>query len=369
VYGCHLAYGKVNKAVIELADPEPVPVSNLLSVAPSNQLPEFAARFKPELGRTFATTVSRDAPPAADGSSRYWVQPKDTGGIFPGTAEPEIFSMARPRGGAPPTQLHAPPTQLLTPAERREALAFEKCEHRARHALRKAANDACQLTRVMQQRFPNGVLGLEGPGCADSVIYESDRMRRESQAVKRDEGARARFENIASKRDSKLDYRLVTHDSYNTSSDPLFPRKASSSLGLRGDPTASTDPYGTFEMRPAGGRVQENAFRSNQERPLREASAARAGALHASGTRGKTYDIISGVALPMQPSMPRGMESAAFDRRAHPSNMSMPHAGGDMRAAHRGATAPTLIGPIPDAHAPSWQPASPIKSTSKGFMR
>ena len=68
---------------------------------------------------------------------------------------------APPRGAGPPNAMHAAPTQLLTPMERREALVFDKCHQRARLALRKAANDACQLTRVMQQRFPNGVIGLE----------------------------------------------------------------------------------------------------------------------------------------------------------------------------------------------------------------
>lgn len=111
-------------------------------------------------------------------------------------------------------------------------------------------------------------------------------------------------------------------------------------------------------MRPAVA-LPDSGFRSNQEKPLREPSAARAAALHNVGTRGKAYDIISGATLAVQPL---GIDPSPYshDRRAHPSNISMPH---------RGGTAPTLIGPIPDAHMPSWQPPSPQKSPSKQYMR
>ena len=370
VYGCHLTYGKVNKAVIELADAEPVDINKCCASAPSNMLPEFAAKFKPELGRTFSTTVSRDAPPDTAGKPKYYVMPKDMAGIFPGADEPDIFSMSAPRGAGPAQQMHVPPTQLLTPAERREALVFDKCHQRARLALRKGANEACQLTRTMQQRYPNGVLGIEGPGCPDSVIYEQDRQTREQEKTgwlaRRD----IRFENISSRRDSQLGYRLLTHDHANTTVEGLFPRKAKSALGLHGAPTNAADPAGNFEMRPHGARVLENGFRSNQEKPMKEASADRAQTLHNVNTRGKGYDIISGVALPVQPT---GWASSAYahDRRAHPSNLSMPHSGVDVRAAHRGGTAPTLIGPIPDAHQSSWQPPSPTRaaSTSQTYMR
>ena len=75
-------------------------------------------------------------------------------------------------------------------------------------------------------------------------------------------------------------------------------RKATSTIGVRGDPTSS-DAKGTFEMRPAG-VVAENGFRSNQEKPLRGANAGRAAYLHNVGTRGKPYDIISGVATALE---------------------------------------------------------------------
>ena len=357
VYGCHLPYGKVNKAVIELMPPEPVPVTELAATAPSRLLPEYAANFKPELGSTFAKTVSRDAPPAADGSSRYWVQPKDTGGLFPGGKEPEIFSMAAPRGAGGPTQMHEAPNQLLTPAERREALVFDKCHQRARLALRKATNDACQLTRVMQQRFPNGVIGLEGPGCKDSLIYAQDRQRREDNMATRDAQRSMRFDNISQRRDTQLDYRLLTHDHTNKAVDVMFPRKATSSLGISGGLSKADDPAANYELRPSGAGASDGGFRSNAEKPLKPANAARAAHLHNIGTRGKPYDLLSGATLSV---LPTGSEWETQPRRMHPSNLAIPH---------RGGTAPTLVGPIPDSHASSWQPPSPQKSPSRQYMK
>ena len=174
VYGSVLPYGKVNHCIIELEATQPVPVTSLASSAPSQMLPDFAANFAPELGRNFATTVNRDAPPGPDGRERFYVQPKDQDGIFPNGAEPGIFAMHAPRGTGRPGQMHEVPAHVLTPAERREALVFDKCHERARLELRKAANQACALTRNMQDRYPNGVLGVEGPACADSLIYRGE---------------------------------------------------------------------------------------------------------------------------------------------------------------------------------------------------
>ncbi len=340
-------------------------VTTLAQVAPSRELPEYAANFKPESGHTFATTISRDAPPGEDGKPRFWVQPKDTGGLFPdGNGVPAPFPMEAPRGAGPPNQRHQPPTQLLTPAERREALVFDKCHERARASLRKASQDACNLTYTMQKRFPHGVMGLEGPGCPDSLIYRDSRLAREAKAAKAEQGAAARFAHLSERRDSQLDYRLLTHDSHTTAVDKMFTHKAGSALGIRGDPTVN-DPAASYNLRPQESGIHEYGFRSNQEQRLREPVAARTDRLHNIHTRGKPYDIISGVALPVRPT---AADSTAYDhdRRAHPSNIAVPHTGDQQ---HRGGTAPTLIGPIPDAHQSSWQPPSPTRHGSKAYMR
>jgi len=369
VYGSHLAYGKVNKAVIELSDNEPVAVTQLAQVAPSRELPDYAANFKPESGKTYATTISRDAPPGTDGQPRFWVQPKDTVGLFPdGNDVPAPFVMNAPRGAGAARDIHMAPSQLLTPAERREALVFDKCQQRARKTLLKATQEACNLTYTMQQRFPHGVMGLEGPNCPESLIYRNQRLAIEAKAAKHDKIAFERHENIASKRDTQLDYQLLTHDHRTTAEDKMFTKKAPSALGIRGDPTIS-DPTASYGMRPQATTFKEFGFRSNQEHPLREPQPERTQRLHNVNTRGKPYDIISGVALPVRPT---AADTTLYehDRRAHPSNVAVPHTG-EMAASRRGFTAPTLIGPVPDAHQSSWQPPSPTRggSTSKSYMR
>lgn len=357
VYGCHLTYGKVNKAVIELNPTQPVAVSELADTAPSRMLPDFAANFKPEVGRTFATTVSRDAPPDASGVARYYVQPKDTGGIFAGSDVPEIFPMEAPRGCGPPNQMHKVPQTLLTPAERREALVFDKCHQRARLALRKAANDACQLTRVMQQRHPNGVIGIEGPDCDNSVIYRDQRDTFDGAVAAKAAHAERRFGNLCARRDTQLPYKLLSHDHANSSEERMFPKKARVPGRTVFAGSNAADPATSFEMRPVGG-AGHLGFRSNQEKPLRAPNAGRAGSLHTSATGGKPYDIITGVTLSVIPG--RGAADGIVDRRAHPSNISLPK---------RGGTAPTLVGPIPDAHMVSWKPPSPNKNASKQYLR
>jgi len=353
VYGSHLAYGKVNKTVIELNPPQPVPVTELADNAPSRMLPEFAAFFSPELGRNFQPSVNRDAPPGPNGEPRYWVQPKDTGGIFPSSEPPELFSMPAPRGTGRPTTMHEVPPYMMTPAERREALVFDKCHERARLALRKAANDACQVTQVMQQRYPTGVIGLEGPDCPDSIIYRIPHEKKKIVENKHLQHAKGRHDHLALRRETQLPYNFMHHDHTNKTEDHMFPQKAKTPH------SASDRELLHYEMRPVG-KITDAGYRSNQEKPLeRSTSELRTTHLLQSSTGGKDYNIISGAQATLMPAA--GAPSAAFvDRRAHPSNLSMPK---------RAGTSSTLIGPIPDAHKSQWKPPSPVKSPSKAYFR
>jgi len=366
VYDSHLTYGKVNKCVIELNPPEPVNMDTLAENAPSRMLPEFAAFFSPELGCNFQRGVNRDAPPGPDGKERFWVQPKETGGAFPAPEPPEVFSMQAPRGTGKPSQMHEVPQFMMTPAERREALVFDKCHERARKELRKAANEACQLTRVMQKRYPTGVMGLEGPNCPDSIIYRIPHEANVQIERVRAQHAAGRHENLRVKRDTQLHYNFLHHDPYTVDQDKMFPRKAptgaanSSFAGVgAGVHSASDMRLQHYEMRPLASTV-DGGFRSNQEKMLVEGgNAARARWLHSASSGGKPFDIISGVSTTIVPD--RAPASAyPIDRRSHPSNMSMPKATG---------TNATLIGPIPDAHRSEWKPSSPTRSPSGDYMR
>ncbi|KAL3898843.1 MAG: hypothetical protein SGPRY_012761 [Prymnesium sp.] len=353
IYPSHLNYGKSNKSVIELDSPQPVAVDKLHANAPSRMLPEFAAFYSPEIGCGFSKGPNRDAPPDSDGTDRYWVQPKDSSGIFPSVDPPEIFSMPAPRGTGKPTLRHEAPQYLMTPAERREALVFEKSNDRARRELRKAANDACQLTLTMQNRYPMGVIGLEGPNCPDSIIYRIPHDRKHALETAKAEHAAARHENLRLRRDTQLPYNFLHHDPSNGESERLFSRKGKTVL------SAASRELRHYEMRPV--REQSGGgFRSNQEMPLgRSISPSRRGQLLDASTGGHPYNIISGVTSTFKPT--RVESPDAINRRAHPSNIAMPKQYG---------TSSTLVGPTPDAHQSFWKASSQApRVESNSYLR
>ena len=65
----------------------------------------------------------------------------------------------------------------------------------------------------------------------------------------------------------------------------------------------------------------------------------------------KAYNIITGATLPVPPTLaPR---DHPIDRRTHASNLANPHFQGKS-VPPRGSTAPTNVGPIPEAHKTPW---------------
>jgi len=351
----HVPYGYSNTAVIGLQRPTPAPVDAAHESAPSRVLPAYAANFVTEDGRAYAKTVSRSAPASGDGAARYWVQAKDLQSPLGPTEPPEIFPMAAPRGAWDMQGQGGPATVKedefkMTPAERREAVIFNKAHDRARKALRKANNDACRLTSLMQQAYPNGALGLESSATGDSIVYRMQRARHEAADAAAAAHARARHENLRAKRDTQLAYPMLDHDPANTTTERLFQGKART--GAARDQTRPSENH--FVVGPAG--APKHAYRSNQEQPLRPPNSRRADAIVNASTGGRDYNIISGVPLAAKPT---AAPPSGIDRRAHPSNLSLPL---------RAGTAPTLVGPIPNAHTQHWQPASPQKSPSKRYM-
>ncbi len=357
VYPQHLPYGIDNKAVIELGRTPFVPVTNLTDVAPSAMLPEFAASYQAEPGRSFSYGPDRKHPPGPDGQQLEWVQSKDNQPPMENNDPPEPFAMPPPRGTGGIATLHEQPTELLAPAARREALVFDKCQQRARAELRKAANDACRVANIAHSVYPNGILGVEGPLAPQTILYADVRNATLAHQAKREEHAKRRHDNLATKRDTQLPYPLLSHNSRNTTLDRIFTRKKA--VDGMSSYTPSTN---HFEVRPATTAIM-GGFRSNQEKPLKPHNARRAQRLHDINSGGRGYDIISGMSTFIRPSDPSSAPlDAISDRRYHPSNQSMPR---------RSGTAPTLVGPIPDSHVSSWKPNrshSPPRSPTKSFL-
>ena len=122
----------------------------------------------------FAHGVARRTP-GRRRSAAILVQPKDIQPPTDHEEPPELFAMRPPRGAGHARDMHKHPVGLMTPAEQREMLVFDKCAQRARLALRKAANDAARTAFLTKLRHPNGVLGAEGPDCAESLVYRDAR--------------------------------------------------------------------------------------------------------------------------------------------------------------------------------------------------
>jgi len=186
--------------------------------------------------------------------------------------------------------------------------------------------------------------------------YALGQEREVKEAARADHTARRR-ENIGRKRDTQLSFPLLEHDSsicdMRGAADRIFPRKGK--VPGREGTSNSVDDY---EMRP--GRATTSAFRSNQERVLCDAPTGRAArrlqSLINCDSGGRAYDIISNHRKPLRPTI----GEAHATRMMHPSNLSLPRGAG---------TAPTLVGPVPDAHKVEWKPPSPTRSPSKMYLK
>lgn len=225
IYPQHLPYGIANKAVIELGRTPFVSVTQLTDAAPSALLPEFAARYEPEPGCAFSYGPDRKHPPGPDGQELFWVQAKDNQSPIENHDSPDLFAVPAPRGTGSIDQLHEQPTELMAPVHRREALVFDKCQQRARAELRKATNDACRVARISHAVYPNGILGCEGPLVPQTILYADVRNATLAHQAKREEHAQRRHDNLSYKRDTQLPFRLLTHNSHNTTHDRIFTRK------------------------------------------------------------------------------------------------------------------------------------------------
>eukprot|EP00316_Scyphosphaera_apsteinii_P012108 CAMPEP_0119318604 /NCGR_PEP_ID=MMETSP1333-20130426/46930_1 /TAXON_ID=418940 /ORGANISM="Scyphosphaera apsteinii, Strain RCC1455" /LENGTH=410 /DNA_ID=CAMNT_0007324823 /DNA_START=44 /DNA_END=1276 /DNA_ORIENTATION=- len=351
LYPSHFTYGMANNTIVQLTPAAPAAITSMPECGPSRQLPAYASSFATEEGHSYSRTVEREPPRSADGLVQHWVQPKDIQSPLEATEPPDLFTMSAPPGVLMGEQYHKQPNILMTPAERREAVVFAKCNERARRALRKAANDACRLTLLMQNKHPNGVLGLESAACADSIIYAKQREQAQAKQEAASRHAQARHDNLKARRDTYLTYPMLAHDPFDNTTAKIFPHKAqvNGRFGCR-----ESDAH--FVFGPSD--PQSTAYRSNQEVPLKDPDSRRTQNLLDVSTRGKRFDIVTGCQLPTRPS--DQADPSKIDRRAHESNVSLPK---------RLGTAPTLIGPIPDEHELRWQPACRSKNPSQVYLR
>jgi len=292
--------------------------------------------------RAYGYTASRSAAPAPDGTQQHWLQPKD---VQPPTHigdKVKMIAMPPPRGVLDSNA-------LLSPAERREALVYEKCQQRARKELRAASHEACRLTLLMQRRHPNGVLGVESAACPESLVYAQQRQERTSAHEVKSRHSEGRETRLKECRETNLSYPMLSHDSHGTYQNKLFQHKARAEL----EPHGTTQHYVLTPSSPL-----RTAFRSNQELPATAPSQKRTQQLIDSLSGGRNYDIISGKKVDFAPSKTRATDVIS-DRRAHPSHIILPRTAG---------TSPALFGPPVAEHQDKWTASVRQKSASQVFL-
>lgn len=289
-------FGVSNATTIPLTKTAPIPIESMAGAAPSKTLPEYASTFEIPLGQSYAKTPSRDAPYGPNGEKLYYVMAKDKGNGEPG----EIFTMQAPRGAGPRTTMHDITDGLMTPAERREALIFNKCRDRAEKMLRKQASDACRMTLTMKRNHPHGVLGLESADCPDTVVYARERAALLAQEKAATEQAMRRHDNLSRRRDSQLPAPMLEHNPYDTTQARLFPRVG------KVDIEAARPCERHYVVRPV--TMDTAAYRSNLEKPLAPQRTMRTEHLNDMDAGGRAYDIITGIQRPVPPTRSLGGE-------------------------------------------------------------
>jgi len=165
---------------------------------------------------------------------------------------------------------------LVTPAQRREALAYEVQHHAAMRLQRRAVGEQRQMEQLMRYRHPDGVLGLDSTANAESGVYGAKaqaRLAHEQAHVSHADRRRANIARVTVAA-QRLGYDPYAHDETRQAPRPFMQRVG------RAGASRSEDTHANIFYQPEG---RDNASRNAQRREhLRESNA-----------RGKNYDIVN----------------------------------------------------------------------------
>eukprot|EP00304_Pavlova_gyrans_P004023 CAMPEP_0206038554 /NCGR_PEP_ID=MMETSP1466-20131121/4189_1 /ASSEMBLY_ACC=CAM_ASM_001126 /TAXON_ID=44452 /ORGANISM="Pavlova gyrans, Strain CCMP608" /LENGTH=428 /DNA_ID=CAMNT_0053413153 /DNA_START=10 /DNA_END=1293 /DNA_ORIENTATION=+ len=305
------AHGLVNKQVVNLEDGGPLPLDRPMGPgAPSLTLPAYASRFRQEPGRSFGPTPAF----GPDDPTKKYVLPKPHF-VNGRLTEPDVVEVAVPRGAAAdPRAMHAPVQGVVTPLERREAMAFEKANMRARLAHRAEKAEHVRRVTLMRQAHPRGLHGVEAPGMADARVYSEESLalaRREEAAARH---AADRAQRLHAAANSHVGYPLLEHDDANGATEKIFQSRARAPFsgdawGSRGEGYIVAPAARTHPLRQPG---------NNQERVLLPPDPVRIQALVNARQAGRNFDIITGVEKTYKCTVPERQDRW----RAHESHIA-----------------------------------------------
>ncbi|KAJ1625343.1 hypothetical protein T492DRAFT_238116 [Pavlovales sp. CCMP2436] len=256
--------------------------------APSNTLPAYAAKFQQEPGRNYGRTPAFG--PGEVGRAYILPKPKFVNGRL---TEPDVVEVAVPRGAAAESwRQHEVPIGVLTPLERREALAFEKSHTRARLAHRAEKGEHVRRAQLARTAYPRGMAGVEAPGTQGTQVYASESAQLYNESLAKASRAAARAEYLNVKGNSVVGYPLLEHVHHDTGErERMFQSRARAphsgdTWGGRGE---------GYIYSPSAGAVQVRQPANNQERMLVPHDPVRAQAMWNAKEGGRNWDIISGV--------------------------------------------------------------------------
>jgi len=103
---------------------------------------------------------------------------------------------------------------LLTPAERREIMEFEKFNLQAKRTRHKADLDNKRRVQIMKCRHPEGCVGVDGPGAGDTEVYKDKAYMLQVKEGMKMQHSGGRRTILAGKQSSVqgLGRRLLGHD-------------------------------------------------------------------------------------------------------------------------------------------------------------
>lgn len=294
--------------MIELSEGAPLPIGEMAPGALSNTLPAYAAHFVPEDGRTFGRTPAFGP---ADKTKAY-VLPKPHFVNNQLTA-PDVVEVSVPRGAAGSLHaMHEVPSGIITPLERREALAFERSLQRARLAHRAEKGEAVRRAQLARLAHPHGMAGVEAPGSYGTQVYAAATAALSHEAAAAGARSAARAEYLRGKINSNVGYPLLEHASDDTPSrEKLFQSRARTAHSVdawssRGEAYALCPSVNLHPLRQPS---------NNQERVVRPHDEARAQRIWNAKEGGRNFDIISGVEKTVRCTVPERIDL----RRAHES--------------------------------------------------
>lgn len=202
---------------------------------------------------------------------------------------------------------------LLTPAERRELLQYEKRARAGAALAKKAAGDERRLVQLMRARHPQGVLGVDGAANPDSQVYRDryeEATQKEARAQSHMARRRAELERVG-RADRRVGYDPFAHSEQWEA--PAAAGPAHRFLQAKGARPAAMDTHDrVFGQSTAGANPRRTQNIRNQD------------------LGGKAFDIINGSAIVHAP--PTNNERV-HRHLAHPSQQSLER-GRNQQGAH-----------------------------------